>query len=162
MQFWTWLRLRRPPLDRRAAHLLTMSGLEVESCEPLARLFRVVVTYRIAREHRTPTGWWCRRVGEGEPLRVCAAHPMRRRNMKVPCAKVAPAFPTRSRRNDAAWKPGCSARRRARLSRTTAGCLHCRGRESAACARGARLEDRIFTLKLTPNRADCLSLLALR
>ena len=54
-----WLRSMANPAENAAAlaHLLTMSGLEVESCEPVAPPFTGVVVAAVRAVHKHPNSY---------------------------------------------------------------------------------------------------------
>src|SRR5438067_11655457 len=169
-----WLRtFVDPPLATQAlADKLTMSGLEVEELAPAAPPFSGVVVGRIAAVAPHPNAERLRvcsvDVGTHEPLQVVCGAPNAAAGMFVPCAL------------EGATLPGClTIARQAMRGVESAGML-CSARElglgddasglldpGAANAVGAdvraalALNDTRFTLKLTPNRADCLSLVGI-
>ncbi len=167
-----WLRtFVDPQLDSAdLGHLLTMAGLEVEEAEPAAPAFSGVVVAQIVEAERHPNAdklKLCKvDVGTGEPLQIVCGAPNAAAGMKVPCAKVGAVLP-----GDFAIKPAklrgvesfgmlCSARELG-LSEDHGG-LHALPAD-APVGTDIRsylgLDDTLFTIKLTPNRADCLSLL---
>ncbi len=172
-----WLRtLVDPPLTTEAlAHLLTMSGLEVESSVSVAPPFTGVVVGRVLSVEKHPNAdklTVCRvDVGSGEPLSIVCGAPNVVTGMKAPCALVGASLP-----GAPAYKPLeikattmrgvesrgmlCSARELG-LSDDHSGLLVISG--DAVPGSDVRnvlaLDDRVLTIKLTPNRADCLSVL---
>jgi phenylalanyl-tRNA synthetase beta chain len=178
MQFSeSWLRtLVDPPLDTAAlSHLLTMSGLEVEACDPVAPPFSGVVVGHVLSAEKHPNADRLKvcqvDVGSGTPLNIVCGAPNVAAGMKVPCALIGASLPGESveqpLRITAATMRGvqsqgmlCSARE-LKLSDDHSGLLAL----DAAAPIGAdvrqllALDDHVFTIKLTPNRADCLSLL---
>ena len=171
-----WLRdLADPPLSTAdLAHLLTMSGLEVETCEPVAPPFTgvVVAEVRAIRSHPGADRLQVCEVdaGGGALLTVVCGAPNVRVGMKAPLARVG------ARLSDADGKlleiraadvrgvrshgMLCSARELG-LSRDHAGLLALDA--NAPIGQDVRealdLADNVLLIKLTPNRADCLSLL---
>ena len=171
-----WLRTMVDPrarIPRALCERLTMAGLEVESSEPAAPPFSGVVVGRIDQVDPHPNA---------DRLRVCtvdvgtaraAAHRLRRAERRR-----RHEGPVRDRRRGASRRPahrrGDDARRRiaghallrqrarhrrrrlgpARAARRRAG----RAPTSATCC---ELDDALITLKITPNRADCLSVLGI-
>lgn len=174
MQFpESWLRtLVNPQLStEELAHRLTMAGLEVEAITTAAPPFTGVVVAEVLAVEPHPDADRLRvckvDVGEAEPLTIVCGAPNVAAGQKVPCARVGAKLPQMEIRQ-------------ARV----------RGVESAGMLCGASeiglpdkvdglmvlppdapvgtdirsyllLDDRLITLKLTPNRADCLSLVGL-
>jgi phenylalanyl-tRNA synthetase beta chain len=172
-----WLRtLVDPPLTTGAlAHLLTMSGLEVEQCVSVAPPFTGVVVGRVLSVEKHPNAdklTVCRvDVGGGQPLAIVCGAPNVAAGMKAPCALVGARLPGASADKPfeikAATMRGvesrgmlCSARELG-LSDDHSGLLVIYG--DAAPGSDVRevlaLDDKVLTIKLTPNRADCLSVL---
>ena len=166
----SWLRrLVDPSLTTdELAHLLTMSGLEVETCAPFAPPFEGVVAARVLEVARHPDAdklSVCKVDAGGEPLSIVCGAPNVRAGMLAPLATVGARL--ESGQIKAATMRGvkshgmlCSARELG-LSDDHSGLLEL----PADSAPGADvrqlldLDDRVFTIKLTPNRADCLSVL---
>jgi phenylalanyl-tRNA synthetase beta chain len=167
-----WLRsLIDPGLDSVAlADLLTMAGLEVELREPVAPAFSGVVVGSVETVERHPAAdrlSVCR-VGTGsESLQVVCGAPNVRAGMRVACARVGARLPAMAVektliRGVESFGMLCSARELG-LGDDHAGIL---GLEADAVPgtdlrAWLELEDWRLTLKLTPNRGDCLSLLGL-
>ena len=174
----SWLRsMADPSQDTQAlAQLLTMSGLEVESCEPVAPPFSGVVVGVVRHVDKHPnadklalcsvdTG----RAGEA-PLAVVCGAPNVRAGMRVALAQVGARLPgnggtaleIRAAKVRGVESQGmlCSARELG-LSDDHSGILVLP--DDAPLGRDVRaqleLEDHVFDIKLTPNRADCLSVL---
>ena len=180
MQFSeSWLRsMVDPPLTTAdLAHLLTMSGLEVEACNPVAPPFvRVVVgEVRAVEKHPGADRLTVCRVdaGTGSLLSIVCGAPNVVAGMKVPCALLGARLPSEA--------PDRPVEIRATTVRgvQSEGML-CSGRElglsddhsgllalDAAAPVGQdirkylELDDHVITVKLTPNRADCLSVLGM-
>src|SRR5258708_26650924 len=97
-----WLRtLVDPPLTADAlAHLLSMSGLEVESCVSVAPPFNGVVVGRVLSVGKHPNTdklTVCRvDVGSGQPLSIVCGAPNLIAGMKAPCALVGARLPGES------------------------------------------------------------------
>ncbi|MHB8668664.1 MAG: phenylalanine--tRNA ligase subunit beta [Burkholderiales bacterium] len=171
-----WLRsLVDPSLTTdQLAHALTMAGLEVESLEPAARPFCKVVVGEILEVARHPNAdrlSLCRvNVGDAVPLAIVCGAPNVTAGMRVPCALVG------------ARLTGADGKvfeiKRSSLRGVDSEGMLCSAQElgidedhsgilplTADAPIGAdvravlELDDTVFTLKLTPNRADCLSLL---
>jgi len=173
MQFpESWLRaLVNPAIDTEAlGHRLTMAGLEVEETAPAAPPFESVVVAHILAVEPHPQADRLRvcRVddGSGEPLQIVCGAPNAAAGMKAPLARVGARLPggvqigvAKMRGVESAGML-CSARELG-LSQDHAGLLELPADLPVGqCLRKALdLDDTIFTLKLTPNRADCLSIL---
>ena len=171
MQFpESWLRsLVNPPLTSgELAHLLTMAGLEVEALQPVAPAFSGVVVAQVLSVERHPNAdklALCKvDGGQGEALQIVCGAPNVAAGLKVPCALVGAELPGLTIR--AAKVRGvesfgmlCSERELG-LSEEHGGLMVLPGDAPVGQDIRAALEldDKIFTLKLTPNRADCLSL----
>jgi phenylalanyl-tRNA synthetase beta chain len=178
MQFSeNWLRTLVDPKLATAelAHLLTMSGIEIEDCREIAPPFSGVVVGEVLKVEKHPNAdklTVCQvDVGDAQPLNIVCGAPNVVQGMKVPCALVGArlpgAAPDRPFEIKAATMRGvesrgmlCSARELG-LSEDHSGLLKLR--EDALIGRDVRevlaLDDRILTVKLTPNRPDCLSVL---
>ncbi|MGH8731936.1 MAG: YtpR family tRNA-binding protein, partial [Burkholderiales bacterium] len=97
-----WLRtLVDPPLTTEAlAHLLTMSGLEVESSVSVAPPFTGVVVGRVLSAEKHPNAdklTVCRvDVGSGAPLAIVCGAPNVVAGMMTPCALVGARLPGES------------------------------------------------------------------
>lgn len=166
-----WLRsLVNPPLDSDAlGHLLTMAGLEVEEAEQVAPSFTSVVVARIVETEKHPNAdklKVCKvDVGQGELLQIVCGAPNAAAGMLVPCAKVGAVLPgdfaikAAKLRGVDSYGMLCSARELG-LSEDHSGLMELPadlpvGQDIRAAL---ALDDIRFTIKLTPNRADCLSL----
>jgi len=172
-----WLRtMVDPPLATEAlAHLLTMSGLEVEACEPVAPAFQGVVVAQVRAVAPHPNADKLKvcqvDAGRGAVLNIVCGAPNVAEGMKAPLALVGAALPgptpdqpllirTAAVRGVESQGMLCSARE-LKLSDDHTGLLAL----DAAAPVGVdlrnylQLDDRSLTIKLTPNRADCLSVL---
>src|SRR3954470_15975601 len=95
----SWLRtFVNPPLDTAGlAHLLTMSGLEVESVTPVAPAFTGIVVGEILSVEKHPNAdklSLCRvSIGAGDPLQIVCGAPNVRAGMKAPLAIVGARLP---------------------------------------------------------------------
>ena len=95
----SWLRARvDPPLSTaELAHLLTMSGLEVEACTSVAPAFSGVVVSEVLAVEKHPNAdklTLCRvDAGKGEPLQIVCGAPNVRAGMKVPLAMIGAQLP---------------------------------------------------------------------
>jgi len=176
MQFpESWLReFCNPPLStEQLAETLTMGGLEVEDLRPAAPPFTRIVVGEIKETVQHPDADRLRvckvDAGQGALLNIVCGAPNARAGIKVPCALVGAELPPGDDGKPFLIKLGklrgvesqgmlCSARE-LKLSEDHAGLL-----ELAADAPvGAdvrevlKLDDTLFTLKLTPNLAHALS-----
>ncbi|MGB3288476.1 MAG: phenylalanine--tRNA ligase subunit beta [Burkholderiaceae bacterium] len=173
MQFpESWLRtFVNPDLDTDAlSHRLTMAGLEVEETVSAAPPFSGVVVAHIVEIEPHPNADKLRvcRVddGSGALLQIVCGAPNAAAGLKVPLARIGAQLPGGMKIGAAKMRGVesagmlCSARELG-LSQDHAGLLEL----DADAAVGATLrealdlDDTLFTLKLTPNRADCLSML---
>lgn len=171
-----WLRsFVDPPLSTaELAHALTMAGLEVESLEPAAPPFSRVVVAEVLEVARHPNAdrlSLCMvNVGEPVPLAIVCGAPNVVAGMRVPCALVGArltgadgqAFEIKRSSLRGVDSQGmlCSAKELG-IEDDHTGLMPLAA--DAPIGRDVRevleLDDTLFTLKLTPNRADCLSLL---
>lgn len=172
-----WLRtLVNPSLTtEELAHLLTMSGLEVEEVAPVVPPCTGVVVAEVLAVEKHPNAdrlSVCKvDAGTGEVLQIVCGAPNVAAGMKVPCAKVGARLAGESADKPFEIKAAkmrgvesrgmlCSAKELG-LSDDHSGLLALPA--SAAVGTDIRealgLEDSLFTIKLTPNRADCLSVL---
>ncbi len=174
MQFpESWLRtLVNPQLSTdELAHRLTMAGLEVEAVEPAAPPFAGVVVAEVLAVEPHPDADRLRvckvNVGEAEPLQIVCGAPNVAVGQKVPCARVGAKLPQmeiKQARVRGVESSGmlCGASEIG-LEDKVDGLLVLPadapvGMDIRSCL---LLDDRLITLKLTPNRADCLSLVGL-
>ncbi len=177
MQFpESWLReFCDPPIaTEQLADLLTMSGMEVEDLRPVAPGFTQVVVAQVLEVERHPNAdrlSVCRvDAGTGRTLVIVCGAPNVRRGMKVPCALVGAELPPpqdggEPLRIERGLLRGvdsegmlCSARE-LKLSDDHAGLLALPDDApvGADVREFLKLDDMLFTLKLTPNLAHCLS-----
>lgn len=173
MQFSeSWLRtLVNPELDTEAlSHRLTMAGLEVESTEAVAPAFSGVVVARIVQVAPHPNAdrlHVCQvDDGSGELLQIVCGAPNAAVGINVPLARIGAELPGDIKiaavkmRGVESSGMLCSARELG-LSQDHAGLLILD--PDAVVGQSIResldLDDTLFTIKLTPNRADCLSIL---
>ncbi|MCU6433095.1 phenylalanine--tRNA ligase subunit beta [Undibacterium sp. Jales W-56] len=178
MQFSeNWLRTMVDPKmsSDELSHLLTMSGLEVEEVEAVAPPFSNVVVAEIREIAKHPDADRlnvCQvDVGTGTLLNIVCGAPNVRVGMKVPCAMAGAVLPPGADGKPFEIKVGklrgvesqgmlCSARE-LKLSEDHGGLLDLPA--DAPVGQNFRdyyqLNDLKFTIKLTPNKADCLSVL---
>jgi phenylalanyl-tRNA synthetase beta chain len=176
MQFpESWLRsFCNPSLhSQQLADLLTMAGLEVEELRPVAPPFTGVVVGQVLEVSKHPDADRlnvCKvDAGTGTVLQIVCGAPNVRPGIKVPCATVGAELPPGADGKPFRIKLGklrgvesqgmlCSARELG-LSDEASG-LHILA-EDAPVGTDIRahlqLDDMLFTLKLTPNLAHCLS-----
>ena len=166
-----WLRtFVDPQLDSDAlGHLLTMAGLEVEEAEPAAPAFSGVVVASIVEAEKHPNAdklKLCKvDAGGGELLQIVCGAPNAAAGMKVPCARVGAVLPggfaikAAKLRGVESFGMLCSARELG-LSEDHGGLYALPEDAPVGCdiRDYLGLDDTLFTIKLTPNRADCLSL----
>ena len=176
MQFpESWLReFCNPPINtQQLADTLTMAGLEVEELQTVAPPFTHVVVGEIVSVEQHPDADRLRvckvNVGKEHKLSIVCGAPNARAGIKVPCALVGAELPPGEDGKPFLIKLGklrgvesqgmlCSARE-LKISEDSQGLL-----ELAADAVAGvnirdhlNLDDTLFTLKLTPNLAHCLS-----
>ncbi len=171
MQFSeNWLRsLVNTDLDSQAlSHALTMAGLEVEEMQPVAAPFSKVVVAKILSAEKHPDAdrlQICKvDVGLAEPLQIVCGAVNARVGLIAPCAMVGAELPGISIkqakvRGVESFGMMCSSKELG-ISAEAAGLLELD--ENAIVGQSIRehldLDDNLLTLKLTPNRSDCLSI----
>ncbi|MEW5782220.1 MAG: phenylalanine--tRNA ligase subunit beta [Pseudomonadota bacterium] len=174
MQFpESWLRaLVDPPLSTtELCNLLTMAGLEVEECRPASAEFSQVVVARILSAEKHPDAdrlKLCRvDAGQHGVLQIVCGAPNAAAGMVVPCALVGAKLPgleikKAKVRGIESFGMLCS-KRELGLADDHGGLMVLP--EDAPIGEDLReylnLDDTLITLKLTPNRADCLSLVGI-
>ncbi len=173
MQFpESWLRtLVNPPIATdELAHRLTMAGLEVEDTVPAAPAFSGVVVAHIVEIAPHPDADKLRVCqvddGSGERLQIVCGAPNAAAGLKVPLARVGAELPGGMKIGVAKMRGVqssgmlCSARELG-LSQDHAGLLELPADMvvGQSIREALDLDDTLFTLKMTPNRADCLSIL---
>ncbi|WP_028452286.1 phenylalanine--tRNA ligase subunit beta [Chitinilyticum aquatile] len=166
-----WLRTWVNPAlqSDELAHLLTMAGLEVEENEPAAPAFNDVFVAEVLSITKHPDADRLNvctvNVGENEPLTIVCGAPNVAPGLKVPCARIG------------ANLPGDFKIKRAKVRGVESFGMLCSGDElgipdgvdgllilpadapvGASLRDYLQLDDRLLTLKLTPNRTDCLSI----
>jgi phenylalanyl-tRNA synthetase beta chain len=166
-----WLRqFVNPKLDADAlGHALTMAGLEVEEQVLVAPLFNHVVVGEIVEAVKHPDAdrlQLCKvNVGLAEPLQIVCGAPNARVGLKAPCAMVGAKladFKIKEAKVRGVESFGmmCSAKELG-LAEEADGLLEFS--DAATVGMNVRdyldLDDTLYTIKLTPNRADCLSIL---
>lgn len=151
------------------SHLLTMAGLEVESLDPVAPQFNDVVVAQVLEVTRHPDADRlnvCKvDTGRGEPTTIVCGAPNVAVGLRVPCAlpraKLPGDFTIKIANVSGIESSGmlCSAKELG-IAEEASGLLVLPA--DAPVGQSIRqyldLDDQVFELKLTPNRADCLSL----
>lgn len=151
------------------SHLLTMAGLEVEEEETVAPAFDSVIVANVLEVKKHPDADRLNvclvETGRGEPQQIVCGAPNVAPGLKVPCALPGAALPGDFRIKIAKVRGVessgmlCSAKELG-ISDDASGLLILPA--DAPVGQDIRtyldLNDRLLTLKLTPNRADCLSL----
>ena len=176
MQFpESWLRsFCNPDLTtQQLADLLTMAGLEVEELDPVAPPFTGVVVGHVLEVAKHPDADRlnvCKvDAGTGAVLQIVCGAPNVRPGIKVPCATVGAELPPGADGKVFKIKLGklrgvesqgmlCSARELG-ISEEASG-LHILAGDAPVgvnIREHLKLDDTLFTLKLTPNLAHCLS-----
>ena len=169
----SWLRtLVNPPISSsELAHSLTMAGLEVETIDSAAPDFNKVVVAEVLSVNKHPDADRlnvCQvNVGESiniEPLQIVCGAGNVCVGVKVPCALIGAHLPhmviKRAKvRGVESFGMLCSAKELG-ITEEAEGLLLLPN--DAPTGKDFRnyyeLDDKLFTLKLTPNRADCLGL----
>ncbi len=168
----SWLRtLVNPTLSsEELSHLLTMAGLEVEDMAPVAPAFHSVVVAQVLEVVKHPDADRlnvCQvDIGDGSPKQIVCGAPNVATGLKVPCALPGAELPGDFKikiakvRGIESSGMLCSAKELG-IAEEASGLLILP--VDAPVGQNIRtyldLEDTIFEIKLTPNRADCLSLL---
>ncbi len=171
MQFSeSWLRTFVNPTlsSEELSHLLTMAGLEVEDRIPVAPVFDKVVVAQVLTKDKHPDADRLNiltvDVGQLEPLTIVCGAQNVSVGMKAPCALVGAKLPgieikQAKVRGIASFGMMCSQTELG-LAKESSGLLELA--TDAVVGQNIRehldLDDQLFTLKLTPNRCDCLSL----
>ncbi len=181
MQFSeSWLRQYvNPSLDSDAlGHAMTMAGLEVEEQHSVAPAFTNIVIAQILSAEQHPDADRLRvckvDAGTGQELQIVCGAPNARAGIKIPCALVGAELPSA----EAGGKPFLI--KVGKLRGVESQGMLCSGRElglgddhegilelpgDAPVGQDIRqyldLDDQIFVIKLTPNKADCLSLMGI-
>ena len=163
-----WLRaLVNPNLSsEELAHTLTMAGLEVEVIEPVAPAFNNVVVAEVMEVTKHPNADrlnLCQvNVGEAQPLSIVCGAANVAVGVKVPCARIGAVL------------PGNFVIKQAKVRSIESFGMLCSPVELGLAEESdglwllpadapvgmmlreyLDLDDKLFTLKLTPNRSDC-------
>lgn len=168
------------PVDR-LAHALTMGGLEVEEVTPVAADFSGIVVALVKSVSPHPNADKLRvtevDAGTGEILQIVCGAPNVAAGQKVPCALVGAKLPSSQ---SGTGDQTVLEIKKAKLRGVESSGMLCSARElglsqdhegllvlesDAPVGRDVReflaLDDIYLTLKLTPNRGDCLSMLGI-
>ncbi len=167
-----WLReFVDPAIDTQAlSHLLTMAGLEVEELNPAAAAFTGVVVAEVLSVTPHPDAdrlRVCSVSAGGEPLQIVCGAPNVAAGMKVPCATVGATLPDieikRAKLRGVESNGMLCSARELGLSEDHGGLLALPA--DAPVGMDIRtyldLDDSVFVIKLTPNRADCFGMLGI-
>jgi len=166
----SWLRsFCNPPISgQQLADRLTMAGIEVEAYHAPGPQFSGVVVGEVLSVERHPNAeklTVCAVSTGSETLRVVCGAPNVRAGMKAPLAKVGAKLPEMQIKSAAlrgVESHGMLASaRELGLSSDHSGLLELPkdAKPGADVRTVLGLDERVMTLKLTPNRADCLSIL---
>ena len=160
----TWV---NPDLSSEAlGHVLTMAGLEVEALESVAPAFTNVVVGEVLEVVKHPNADRlnvCQvNIGEAAPLNIVCGAANVAAGVKVPCARIGAVLPgdfvikQAKVRNVESFGMLC-AEKELGLAEQSEGLWLLPG--DAPVGKTLReyleLDDKLFTLKLTPNRSDC-------
>ncbi|MCG6932644.1 MAG: phenylalanine--tRNA ligase subunit beta [Gallionella sp.] len=160
----TWV---NPDLSSEAlGHVLTMAGLEVEALEPVAPAFSNVVVGEVLEVVKHPNADRlnvCQvNVGEAAPLNIVCGAANVAVGVKVPCARIGAVLPgdfvikQAKVRNVESFGMLCSEKELGLADESEGLWLL---PDDAPVGKTLReyleLDDKLFTLKLTPNRSDC-------
>lgn len=163
-----WLRTWVNPAlsSDELGHLLTMAGLEVEALEAVAPAFNNVVVAEVLEVVKHPNADRlnvCQvNVGEAQPLTIVCGAANVAVGVKVPCARIGAVL------------PGDFNIKQAKVRSVESFGMLCSEKELGLAAESSglwllpadapvgktlreylELDDKLFTLKLTPNRSDC-------
>lgn len=173
MQFpESWLRtFVNPDISTdELSHRLTMAGLEVEETQAVAPPFSNIVVAHIVEVEEHPDADKLRVCkvddGSGDLVQIVCGAPNAAAGMKAPLARIGAQLPDGMKIRKAKMRGVesfgmlCSARELG-LSQDHAGLLELDAEAPVGqCVRELLdLDDTLFTIKMTPNRADCLSIL---
>ncbi|MFZ2300692.1 MAG: phenylalanine--tRNA ligase subunit beta [Gallionella sp.] len=172
----TWV---NPPLSSdELEHALTMAGLEVEGMEAVAPAFNNVVVAEVLEVVKHPNADRlnvCQvNVGEAQPLTIVCGAANVAVGAKVPCARIGAVLPP-SNANEKAF-----VIKQAKVRNVESFGMLCSEKElgladesqglwllpsDAPVGKTLReyleLDDKLFTLKLTPNRSDCSGMIGI-
>jgi len=163
-----WLRTWVNPAfsSDELAHVLTMAGLEVEGMEAVAPAFSNVVVAEVLEVSKHPNADRlnvCQvNVGDGQPLTIVCGAANVAVGAKVPCARIGAVLPgdfsikQAKVRNVESFGMLCSEKELG-LAEESQGLwlLPTDAPVGKMLREYLELDDKLFTLKLTPNRSDC-------
>ena len=163
-----WLRTWVNPAlsSDELGHVLTMAGLEVEALEAVAPAFNNVVVAEVLKVAKHPNADRlnvCQvNVGEASPLIIVCGAANVAVGVKVPCARIGAVLPgdfiikQAKVRNVESFGMLCSEKELG-LADESSGLwlLPADAPVGRALREYLELDDKLFTLKLTPNRSDC-------
>ena len=149
--------------------VLTMAGLEVDSVQDLSSLSKLIVVGEIVGIEKHPDADRlniCKvDVGLDKQLQIVCGAPNAREGIKVPCALVGaklPAFEIKKAKLRGVESNGmlCSAKELG-INEDAEGLyeMSLTKKVGQPIIDALSLDDEIYTLSLTPNRADCLSMI---
>jgi phenylalanyl-tRNA synthetase beta chain len=163
-----WLRTWVNPAlsSDELAHLLTMAGLEVEALEAVAPAFDNVVVAEVLEVVKHPNADRlnvCQvNVGEASPLTIVCGAANVAAGVKVPCARIGALLPGDFKikqakvRNVESFGMLCSEKELGLATESDGLWLLPMDAPVGKTLREyLELDDKLFTLKLTPNRSDC-------
>ena len=166
----TWVNLELS--SEALAHTLTMAGLEVEAMEPFAPAFNKVVVAEVLKVVKHPNADRlnvCQvNVGEAQPLTIVCGAANVAVGVKVPCARIGAVLPGNFVIKQAKVRSVesfgmLSSEKELGLAEASDGLFLLPG--DAPVGKDLReyleLDDKLFTLKLTPNRNDCSGMVGL-
>ncbi|MFH6973769.1 phenylalanine--tRNA ligase subunit beta [Neisseria sp. 23W00296] len=169
---YSWLKTQANPnlAADELSHLLTMSGLEVEESEAAAPAFGGVVVAEVKSVEKHPDADRLNvtqvDAGTGELIQIVCGAPNVRPGIKVPCSLPGAVLPGNFKIKPTKMRGVesngmlCSAKELGFPDDGVDG-LHILP-DDAPVGANIRdyldLDDTLFTLKITPNRADCLSI----
>ena len=173
MQFpYSWLKTQANTnqTPEQLAHLLTMAGLEVEEMNPAAPAFTGVVVAEVKAVEKHPDADRLNvtqvDAGTGELIQIVCGAPNVRVGIKIPCALPNAVLPENFKIKPTKMRGVvsngmlCSAKELGLPENGVDGLLVLP--ENAPVGQNIRefldLDDTLFTLKITPNRTDCLSI----
>jgi phenylalanyl-tRNA synthetase beta chain len=169
-----WLRSWVNPAltSEELAHLLTMAGLEVESMEAVAPAFNSVVIGEVLEVVKHPNADRlnvCRvNIGVIEPLTIVCGAANVAVGVKVPCACIGAVLPGNfvikqaKVRNVESFGMLCSAKELGLAVESQGLWLLPMDATVGQTLRDyLELDDKLFTLKLTPNRSDCSGIIGI-
>ena len=163
-----WLRTFINPRlsSRELADALTMAGIEVEEMDPVAPAFDQVLVAEVLDVRKHPDAdrlRVCRVSAGGAPLQIVCGAPNVQTGMRVPFAQVGATLPglqikQASVRGVESNGMLCSAKELG-ISDDASGLmtLAVDAPVGANVREYLELDDKLFTIKPTPNRGDCLS-----